>query len=175
MPIRANYFLPSMPEGLDELSELAMDLRWSWNHDADRLWKQIAPELWARTGNPWLILQNVSTARLNILAADPVFRKMLGDYVASYRDTMGKPSWFQQAHAELPLTVAYFSMEFGLSEALPIYLGGLGILAGDYMKTARQIDEEVRSIMVNAHQVAKKLLEENRPRLVHLTGKGYQI
>jgi starch phosphorylase len=139
MPIPANYFLPSMPEGLDGLDELLLDLRWSWNHEADRLWKQIAPELWARTGNPWLILQNVSTARLNVLAADPIFRKMLSDYVASYREAMEKPSWFQQAHAESPLAVAYFSMEFGLSEALPLYSGGLGILAGDYMKTASDL------------------------------------
>jgi starch phosphorylase len=139
MPIPANYFLPSMPEGLDGLSELVLDLRWSWNHEADRLWKRIAPELWARTGNPWLILQNVSTARLNVLAGDSTFQKTLADYVASYRDAMEKPSWFQQTHAESPLTVAYFSMEFGLSEALPLYSGGLGILAGDYMKTASDL------------------------------------
>jgi starch phosphorylase len=139
MPIPANYFLPSMPKGLDGLSELAMDLRWSWNHDADRLWEQIAPELWARTGNPWLILQNVSTARLNALGADSTFRKKLGDYVASYQNAMKKPSWFQQAYPESSLTVAYFSMEFGLSEALPLYSGGLGILAGDYMKTASDL------------------------------------
>jgi starch phosphorylase len=139
MPIPANYFLPSMPEGLDGLSELVLDLRWSWNHEADRLWKQIAPELWARTGNPWLILQNVSTARLNILGADPIFHKILGDYVASYRDAMDKPSWFHEVHPESPLTMAYFSMEFGLSEALPLYSGGLGILAGDYMKTASDL------------------------------------
>ena len=128
-----------MPKGLDGLSELAMDLRWSWNHDADRLWEQIAPELWARTGNPWLILQNVSTARLNALGADSTFRKKLGDYVASYQNAMKKPSWFQQAYPESSLTVAYFSMEFGLSEALPLYSGGLGILAGDYMKTASDL------------------------------------
>jgi starch phosphorylase len=139
MPIPANYFLPSVPEGLGGLSELAMDLRWSWNHEADRLWEQIAPELWARTGNPWLILQNVSTARLNVLGADPIFRKILGDYVASYQNVMKKPSWFQQTHPESSLTVAYFSMEFGLSEALPLYSGGLGILAGDYMKTASDL------------------------------------
>jgi starch phosphorylase len=131
MPIPANYFLPSMPEGLEGLSELVLDLRWSWNHQADRLWKQIAPELWARTGNPWLILQNISTARLNTLAADPAFRKTVEDYVASYREAMDRPSWFRETYAESALSVAYFSMEFGLSEALPLYSGGLGILAGD--------------------------------------------
>ncbi len=146
MPIPANYFLPSMPEGLDELGDLVLDLRWSWNHEADRLWKQIDPELWAKTGNPWLILQNVSTARLNALAADSRFRKTLRDYVASYREAMERPSWFQQAHAESPLTVAYFAMEFGLSEALPLYSGGLGILAGDYMKTASDLGISVVGI-----------------------------
>jgi starch phosphorylase len=139
MPIPANYFLPSMPDGLDGLSELVLDLRWSWNHEADRLWKQIAPELWARTGNPWLILQNISTARLNTLAANAAFRRMVDDYVASYREAMDKPSWFHEAHAGSALTVAYFSMEFGLSEALPLYSGGLGVLAGDYMKTASDL------------------------------------
>ena len=139
MPIPANYFLPAMPGGLDGLGELILDLRWSWNHEADRLWKQIAPELWARTGNPWLILQNVSTARLNELAADRTFRKALADYAASYHEAMDRPSWFQQAHPDSPITVAYFSMEFGLSEALPLYSGGLGILAGDYMKTASDL------------------------------------
>jgi starch phosphorylase len=139
MPIPANYFLPSMPEGLDGLSELVLDLRWSWNHEADRLWKQIAPELWARTGNPWLILQNISAARLNALTADADFRRMVDDYVASYRGAIGKSSWFHETHAGSALTVAYFSMEFGLSEALPLYSGGLGILAGDYMKTASDL------------------------------------
>jgi starch phosphorylase len=146
MPIPANYFLPSMPEGLDRLGELLLDLRWSWNHEADRLWRRIAPELWARTGNPWLILQNVSTARLKMLAADAAFEKMLVDYVTSYRDAMEKPSWFQQTYPESPLTVAYFSMEFGLSEALPLYSGGLGILAGDYMKTASDLGVSVVGI-----------------------------
>jgi starch phosphorylase len=139
MPIPANYFLPSMPEGLDGLKELTLDLRWSWNHAADRLWKRIDPELWARTGNPWLILQGLSNARLNTLSADPAFRKMLGDYKAEYREAITKLSWFQQTYPESSLTVAYFSMEFGLSEALPLYSGGLGILAGDYMKTASDL------------------------------------
>jgi starch phosphorylase len=83
MPILANYFLPSVPEGLDGLGELVLDLRWSWNHEAHRLWEQIAPELWARTGNPWLILRNVSTARLNALGASPVFPKKRDDHIAS--------------------------------------------------------------------------------------------
>jgi starch phosphorylase len=139
MPIPADYFLPSMPKGLDGLNELALDLRWSWNHAADRLWERIAPELWARTGNPWLILQGLSGDRLDKLSADPAFRKMLGDYIAMYREALAKPSWFQQNYPESSLSIAYFSMEFGLSEALLLYAGGLGILAGDYMKTASDL------------------------------------
>jgi starch phosphorylase len=139
MPIPAEYFSPSMPKGLDGLAELALDLRWSWNHAADRLWERIAPELWARTGNPWLILQSLSSNRLKTLSSDPAFRKMLGDYIAVYREALAKPSWFQQNYPESSLSVAYFSMEFGLSEALLLYAGGLGILAGDYMKTASDL------------------------------------
>jgi glycogen phosphorylase len=136
MPIPTHYSLHSVPEGLEGLTELALDLRWSWNHAADRLWQYIAPELWVRTANPWLILQNISVARLEELSADSTFRETLNGYVMTYREAMGKPTWFQQTYPESRLTVAYFSMEFGLSEALPIYSGGLGILAGDYLKTA---------------------------------------
>jgi starch phosphorylase len=139
MPIPSQYFLPSMPKGLEGLDELALDLRWSWNHAADLLWERIDPELWAKTGNPWLILQSISATRLNALGADPAFREMLSDYRALYQEVMRKPGWFQQAHPESLITIAYFSMEFGLSEALPLYSGGLGILAGDYMKTASDL------------------------------------
>ncbi len=139
MPIPSQYFLPSMPEELEGLDELALDLRWSWNHAADLLWERIDPELWVRTGNPWLILQSISATRLNALSTDPAFREMLSDYRGLYQEALRKPGWFQQAHPDLSITIAYFSMEFGLSEALPLYSGGLGILAGDYMKTTSDL------------------------------------
>jgi starch phosphorylase len=141
-----SYFLPSMPEGLEGLVDLALDLRWSWNHAADELWRKIAPDLWDKTGNPWLILQTVATSRLQGLADDASFRKLVDDSMAQHRETMEAPAWFQQTYAREPFSIAYFSMEYGLSEALPIYSGGLGILAGDYLKTASDLGVPVTGI-----------------------------
>jgi starch phosphorylase len=128
-----------MPEGLEGLIDLALDLRWSWNHAADKLWRKIAPELWDRTGNPWLILQTVASSRLETLGSDASFRKLVDVSIAEHREALDVPGWFQQAYYEEPFSIAYFSMEYGLSEALPIYSGGLGILAGDYLKTSSDL------------------------------------
>ncbi len=135
----ANYFLPTMPEGLEGLTELALNLRWSWSHTADPLWEYIDLDLWRITGNPWVILQTVSRTRLEALKADQKFRELMDKYVAGHRESMQTIRWFQQAYPLSPVTVAYFSMEYGLGEALPIYSGGLGILAGDYLKTASDL------------------------------------
>jgi starch phosphorylase len=133
------YLLPPLPEGLDGLAELALDLRWSWNHAADKLWEYVDPELWSMTSNPWLILQTLKTNRLKALATDPIFRGLMDELVKEHREAIGEKAWFQQTRPESTLKVAYFSMEFGLSEALPIYSGGLGILAGDYLKTSSDL------------------------------------
>ncbi|HET6459541.1 MAG TPA: alpha-glucan family phosphorylase [Syntrophales bacterium] len=135
----ANYFLPPMPEGLEGLTELALNLRWSWSHTADPLWEYIDPDTWNLTGNPWLILQTVSRTRLEALRSDTRFRELMDKYVAGHRESLQTIRWFQQSYPLSPVTVAYFSMEYGLGEALPIYSGGLGILAGDYLKTASDL------------------------------------
>jgi starch phosphorylase len=146
MAIPENYLLPSLPEGLEGITELALDLRWSWNHAADTLWKQVDSEIWSITGNPWLILQTVSSKRLRALAGDAGFLKVIDDTVAEHRQALESASWFQQAYSQEPFTIVYFSMEYGLSEALPIYSGGLGILAGDYLKTASDLGVPVTGI-----------------------------
>ncbi|MEJ2100290.1 MAG: alpha-glucan family phosphorylase, partial [Desulfobacterales bacterium] len=122
------------------------DLRWSWSHATDPLWERIDPELWNLTRNPWRILQSISSARLEALARDAEYRKQLNEQVMAHRKNLKEPSWFSETHAAAPFTVAYFSMEFGLSEALPIYSGGLGILAGDYLKTASDLGVPVVGI-----------------------------
>jgi starch phosphorylase len=134
-------FLPrALPPTLAPLMELALDLRWNWNHAAIDLWRQIDPPLWEASGNPVLILETVSHARLQTLADDSGFTAQvheLGDLRHSYLE---RPTWMAQAHAGDRLDgVAYFSMEFGLSESLPIYSGGLGILAGDHLKAASDL------------------------------------
>jgi starch phosphorylase len=139
MSVSPSYFLPPLPEALEGLAELALDLRWSWSHSADELWESIDPELWALTRNPWLILQTVANARLEKLADDPSFRDLVARHLQAHREALNGSAWFQQSHGDALGTVAYFSMEFGLSEALPLYAGGLGILAGDFLKTASDL------------------------------------
>jgi len=115
-------------------------MRWSWKHSADEVWRQIDPPLWELTQNPWVVLQTVSRGKLNRVLADPSFRKKVDDFVQAKRHAAELPAWFQQNHSRAPLTsVAYFSMEFMLSEALPIYSGGLGNVAGDQLKAARDL------------------------------------
>src|ERR1700686_602368 len=82
------------------LRQLALDLRWSWNHATDELWKQIDPDLWARTHNPWVVLQTVSRQRLTQMLADPEFRKILDRLTSMSRDAAQAPTWFQQTHSE---------------------------------------------------------------------------
>ncbi|MFN2297787.1 MAG: DUF3417 domain-containing protein, partial [Anaerolineales bacterium] len=130
MAISTYYLVPPMPEGLEGLAELGLDLRWSWSHATDPLWERVDPELWNLTRNPWLILQSVSSAHLKTLAQEPAFRNQVDKHLTEHRKALKGSSWYSEAHAASPITVAYFSMEFGLSEALPIYSGGLGILAG---------------------------------------------
>jgi starch phosphorylase len=132
--------LPSEIEGFNSLAELALDLRWSWNHATDHVWRQLDPELWAITHNPWVVLQTVSRHQIERMLVDPVFRKHVDDLVQTRRQAMGAPAWFQQHHAQGALTcAAYFSMEFMLSEALPIYSGGLGNVAGDQLKATSDL------------------------------------
>jgi len=134
------YLPRSMPADLQALRELALDMRWSWNHEADALWERVDAEMWEATGNPWLILQSISVNRLEQLAGDAVFTAELQRLEESRQTYLNRHSWFASAHAGCSLSpVAYFSLEFGLSESLPLYAGGLGILAGDHLKTASDL------------------------------------
>jgi starch phosphorylase len=133
-------FLPADIEGFDSLAELALDMRWSWNHVTDEVWRQLDRKLWEITHNPWTVLQTVSRDQIEHVLANAVFRKKVEDLVQVKRQAMEAPAWFQQNHSETPLTcIAYFSMEFMLSEALPIYSGGLGNVAGDQLKAASDL------------------------------------
>ena len=132
--------LPAKIEGYDQLAELALDLRSSWNHGGDNLWRQLNATLWDLTQNPWVVLQTVSREDLERKLADPAFRKEVDALLKAKHDAEETPAWFQQNHPHSPLTcVAYFSMEFMLSEALPIYSGGLGNVAGDQLKAASDL------------------------------------
>ena len=132
--------LPTEVEGYDSLAELALDMRWSWNHAADEVWRELDPALWDLTHNPWGVLQTVSRDQIEGVLADPGFRKKVDGLIEVKRQATEAPAWFQQSYPQSPLTcVAYFSMEFMLSEALPIYSGGLGNVAGDQLKAASDL------------------------------------
>ena len=133
-------FLSSDKEGIDELVELALNLRWSWNHATDGLWQELNAELWELTHNPWIVLQTTSQSQIESKLADTSFRKKLNELIGLRELAISKPAWFQQTYPAVPLScVAYFSMEFMLSEALPIYVGGLGNVAGDQLKSASDL------------------------------------
>jgi len=139
--------LPTEVEGFDSLAELALDLHWSWNHATDGVWRALDPILWELTQNPWVVLQTVSRDQLERVLADPAFRKNVDDLLRSKRQAAETTAWFQQKHPQAPLTcVAYFSMEFMLSEALPIYSGGLGNVAGDQLKAASDLGVPVAGV-----------------------------
>jgi starch phosphorylase len=132
--------LPTEIEGFDSLAELALDMRWSWNHATDEVWRELDPDLWGITNNPWVVLQTASRDQIERVLANPVFRKSVDGLVEASRQAAKAPAWFQRHHVQTPLTsVAYFSMEFMLSEALPIYSGGLGNVAGDQLKAASDL------------------------------------
>jgi starch phosphorylase len=124
----------------DPITELALDLRWTWNHSTDDLWRELEPELWEATRNPWLILQSVSRRRLEQLLGEHRFCDRVEELLGRTRMIEASDAWFQRAHPGSGLKlVAYFSMEYMLSEALPIYSGGLGNVAGDHLKSASDL------------------------------------
>ncbi len=135
------YLPRTFPDKLEVLVEVALDLRWTWSHAGDALWEIIDPVIWAKTQNPWLLLQNVSKRRLESLVQDQSFLTKLEALKRERAEYYKQDGWLQNEYPDCQLgTVAYFSMEYGLGEALPIYAGGLGILAGDLLKSASDLN-----------------------------------
>jgi glycogen phosphorylase len=127
-------------DGMGALTELALDLRSAWDHGAERLWRRLDEQLWEFTRNPWTVLQTGSPEQIRKALADPQFRAAVDQVVNARRAALSAPAWFDTAHPNSALRqVAYFSMEFMLSEALPIYSGGLGNVAGDQLKSASDL------------------------------------
>lgn len=120
-------FQRRLPEGLEGLYDLALDLRWTGSQMTDQIWEMLDPEAWEITNNPYMILENVSRKRLEEVAQDEGFKAELDSILERKKVFLEEACWFGEScrHPSLK-SVAYFSMEFGLSEALPIYSGGLG-------------------------------------------------
>src|SRR5512141_849624 len=96
--------LPTDVNGFDSLAELALDLRWSWSHATDRVWRQLDPALWEITHNPWVVLQTVSRDGIERAWADPAFRNDVDALVRTSRQAVKAPAWFQQTYPQSPLT-----------------------------------------------------------------------
>ena len=125
---------------IDLLRELALDLGATWSRYSDDIWRQIDPDVWLLTRNPWLMLQQASEKTLKSMANDQDLRQRVERLVIARRESSNSSAWFQKTHSGSALKgVAYFSMEFGLSEALPIYSGGLGNVAGDQLKAGSDL------------------------------------
>jgi starch phosphorylase len=132
--------IPHIGHEIEDLIELSVDMRWSWSHKSDAFWDKLHPELWSRTRNPFLVLQTVSAEKLREIVEDPLMRSLARLLIEDYKRQKEKPGWFQQKHSSAnDMKIAYFSMEYGLSDALRIYSGGLGILAGDHLKTCSDL------------------------------------
>jgi starch phosphorylase len=128
-----------LPESLAPLGDLVMNLRWSWHADSLDLFEAVDPETWADVGHdPVRLLGEVRSDRMAQLAKDRRFLRRLSDAYDDLQDYLEQPRWYQSL-SEVPASIAYFSPEFGITEVLPQYSGGLGILAGDHLKAASDL------------------------------------
>ena len=131
----------NLPENLHKLQELAYNLWWNWNSDAKNLFRGIDHEAWRKAqSNPVVLLNVISYDRMMELSQDKAFMKMLDETYAKFRAYMD-----EKPDKKRP-SIAYFSMEYGLSHVLKIYSGGLGILAGDYLKEASDCNVDMTAI-----------------------------
>ena len=132
-----------LPDRLAALERLSINLRWSWDKPTQDLFADIDPKLWQQIGwDPVALLGGVKPSRLDELARDESFVRRLDGLAADLDDYLSRPLWYQQQLEQgevLPNGIAYFSMEFGVAEVLPNYSGGLGILAGDHLKSASDL------------------------------------
>ena len=133
----------AFPPELESLSDIVNNLRWTWHTESLDLLESVDPELWRTcAGDPTRMLGAVSADRLATLAKDRRFLRRMSDVHEELTDYLEQPRWYQgeqEAGADLPTSIAYFSPEFGITEVLPQYSGGLGILAGDHLKAASDL------------------------------------
>lgn len=159
------YLPRPLPESLMGLVTLALDLSWTWDHGADGIWRTLDSELWELVPNPWLVLNTVSEQRLEDLSKDGDFLSMLRRCLDQRDSRLAAGTWFSETYdGAFAGNIAYFSMEFGLSESLPIYSGGLGILAGDYLKTASDLGVPVVGVGLLYQQGYFRQVVDNQGR-----------
>jgi len=142
-PVATVNVVPKLPRKLKRLQELAYNLRWAWDYETVSLFRRLDPDLWVKTNrNPVWMLGLISQERLDEVQNDPAFMAHLDRVCADFDEYMAsKNTWYEKNYGKLnkkPI-IAYFSMEFGLTECLQNYSGGLGVLSGDHLKSASDI------------------------------------
>src|SRR3984893_1531058 len=140
-PIRTFTVLPHLPERLQPLQKIAYNMWWCWNHDAVSLFRRIDDDAFERFENsPVKLLGGIDQSRLEQLLRDDGFLAHMDRVDEALNNYMAGPTWFQETYGETtPCRIAYFSAEFGIHESIPIYSGGLGVLAGDHLKAASDL------------------------------------
>jgi starch phosphorylase len=141
-PIRTFNVVPSLPPGLEGLRTLAYNLQWDWDVDTVELFRRLDPDLWESSHyNPVLMLGTISQHRLQEVADDEGFVAQLERALQRREDYLNNRTWYgkNRPHAGDADSYAYFSMEFGLTSCMPVYSGGLGVLAGDHLKSASDL------------------------------------
>ncbi|MBN2355963.1 alpha-glucan family phosphorylase [candidate division KSB1 bacterium] len=133
--------IASLPKELNELRELAYNLYWTWDHEIRNLFRRLDRELWEATRhNPVLLLGNIDQKKLENRAKDEGYLSNLQRARESLEKYLGAKTWYQKQYSEnAPFHIAYFSMEYGLTEGLPMYSGGLGVLSADHLKSASDL------------------------------------
>jgi starch phosphorylase len=125
---------------IKKILALATDLRWTWSHAGDEFWEYLDAATWKSTRNPYAVLQKLSTSRLTKLSSDNRFNQQIKALTKGRDEYQNRNCWAEQHFTNTKKAkIAYFSMEFALGEALPLYAGGLGVLAGDYLKAASDL------------------------------------
>ncbi|HAP77063.1 MAG TPA: DUF3417 domain-containing protein [Acidimicrobiaceae bacterium] len=138
--VRSFHVIPAVPTALQALTELAGNLHWTWDRETKALFRRLDPVLWKETQeDPQHLLAAITPSRWEELAADASVIAAVHEASARLHDALESPRWFQ-TRTDTPLgLVAYFSPEFGISETVPQYSGGLGVLAGDHLKAASDL------------------------------------
>jgi len=143
-PVATVKVAPKLPRQLKRLQELAYNLRWAWDHESIALFRRLDPDLWEQTGhNPVWMLGRLTQERLKSMVDDTSFMAHYDRVCRSYDAYMSsKESWYDSTYGNLKTqpTIAYFSMEFGITECLQNYSGGLGVLSGDHLKSASDLN-----------------------------------
>ena len=142
--VHAFHVMPAVPEPLQDLRVLAFNLRWAWDVETIELFRRLDSDLWESSAhNPVRMLGTIDQDKLKEASQDDAFLAQMDRVVRGLKNYIdSKNTWYQKKHPDLaanPAKIAYFSMEFGLTECLPIYSGGLGILAGDHLKSSSDL------------------------------------